>query len=437
MTYELTTAADLTAVQTALGGVLNGFSAAKYRQQKGLSIDIGVWTDSVGAGSSNPRRWPWLLADKFAALDPTALVQVRDGSSTTFTGAAVVVQAGTGGPTITIWNFAVSGTLLMYGLGSNFERMLRTITVDAMIIAHGLNHASGGYLAPVLRGEFIAALERYREYHPETPVVLVRENPFQDNATMDNVVAAVTDVGTRRDCSVVDVHSEFVALGKPPSLYLSADTTHPSQTGQDIYRDKLWAHWLAAAAVPCPPVTSAFSVIRDERQSLLLNGTFKTWTTNPGVPDNWTAGGAGTLTAQKETTTVYRSELGYSASFKATSNQAYIKQRLDSTIRQELWGCPITLAALIYKDPVGNVTQGCIGLAQGSTLLGSYAPTTRGYRTAQDGWVWQVISGFMIGTDATYIDAYLYADTAASPQTNPIFCDQITCVPGYMPARCA
>ena len=217
-------AAAFAAMGAAVGASRNGFSAAKYRAERGLSVDIGVWSDSTADGASNPREWPYLLADYLAALYPTAKVQVRSGSSTPTQFGAVaptVIQAGSTSQTITIWNFAVSGTTTHYGLAAYFNAMLRVPTMDCMILSHGLNHAGGSPTASILRGDFMAAVEQYRLYHPETPMVLIRQNPFQDNTTMDNVVAAITDVGNRRDVSVIDLIKEKMPVSISLGLWLT------------------------------------------------------------------------------------------------------------------------------------------------------------------------------------------------------------------------
>lgn len=429
-------AAAFAAMGAAVGASRNGFSAAKYRAERGLSVDIGVWSDSTADGASNPREWPYLLADYLAALYPTAKVQVRSGSSTPTQFGAVaptVIQAGSTSQTITIWNFAVSGTTTHYGLAAYFNAMLRVPTMDCMILSHGLNHAGGSPTASILRGDFMAAVEQYRLYHPETPMVLIRQNPFQDNTTMDNVVAAITDVGNRRDVSVIDVHARFVALGKPTSLY-NGDNTHPSATGCALYLDELTIHWVSAAPLPAIPAPSSLAVIRPRSVNLLLNGGFETWTTDPGVPDNWTAGGAGTLTAQKNASIVRRKDQGYSCELSCTTNQAWIQQ--DAALGAVLRGVPLTMTALVYRDPTGTSGRGRIELlaqaASGnidSGLSKSIAPGS------QDGWQVLCLSGLMVPTDANYIRSYVYADSG-TPGATKCYIDQVTLVPGYLPTLC-
>lgn len=428
--------ADLAAMGAALGLSRNGFSAAKRRADLGLSVDIGTDTDSTGDGAASPREWPYQLADRFALRYPTAKVQVRSGSSTPTQFGAVsptVIQAGSTSQTITIWNFAVAGTTTHYGLAAYFNAILRVPTMDCMIISHGLNHAGGSPTAAILQGDFMAAVQQYRLYHPETPMVLIRQNPFQDSALMDPVVAAISEVGARCDVSVIDVHARFVAQGKPTSLY-NGDNTHPSQAGCDLYLDEIGIHWDSAAPLPAIPAPSSLAVIRPRSVNLLLNGGFETWTTNPGVPDSWTAGGAGTLTAQKNASIVRRKDQGYSCELSCTTNQAWIQQ--DATLGAVLRGVPLTMTALVYRDPTGTSGRGRIELlaqaASGnidSGLSKSIAPGS------QDGWQVICLSGLIVPTDANYIRAYVYADSG-TPGATKCYIDQVTLVPGYLPTLC-
>ena len=94
-----------------------------------------------------------------------------------------------------------------------------------------------------------------------------------------------TSVGDRRS-------SRFVALGNAdPSLY-NGDNTHPSATGCALHLAEQPTHCVSAAPLPAMPAPSSLAVIRPRSVNLLLNGGFETWTTNPGVPDSWIAGGA-------------------------------------------------------------------------------------------------------------------------------------------------
>lgn len=409
-----------------------GYSKAKYRIENGDSATFLIVSDSTGNGSASPREWPFRFADDLAAQYPTHSVSISLGDTAGW-GAATTISTGTGSSAITIWCFAVPGSQAQAPLGRLFDKVIRAVTPDCFILNHGHNHFTG-VPNPQLRGELLAAIEQIRLCHPETPVVVMRQNPRSDSTGMDAVMSAIDVIEALTDVSTVNVHDAFVDRNKDSSLY--TDTTHPNDLGQALWGAVNWLHWQQSPSTPYCPRTPALLAPLPTQMNYLRNGGFDKWTTDPAVPDGWTKDGAGTMTPTKETTIIAREELGYSCKLLGTGGTSRIYQDVDAANLANLKGRRVSLAVRAYKSASATATVGRIQLVAGSATLGTQSISSRAYNTEMGGWMWWVISGFDVPADASYVRAVLNHDTSASPSTEAAYFDQAVLVPGYLPRRC-
>lgn len=423
--------AAFAALGAAVGTSHNGFTNAKAKIEAGKSATFLIWGDSTGNQDSGPREWPYLFADALFAEYPTHSIYFHEWSGSALSIAGTQVQTGSTSARIDIWNFSVAGAAAYYGLGNFFDAGLRGVTADCMVINHGHNHASGGVLE-LIRGELAAAVMTYRLYHPDTPIVAMNQNPWRDSDDMALVFAAWNTLVDATDISQVDVYSAFIALGKDASLY--GDNIHPSQTGQDLWGGLVWDHWQEAAATYRTSAPSSLAAPIPSAANAFNNGAFDVWTTSPGAPDNWTAGG--TITVSKELTIVDRFSRGYSAKLLGTTASAYI-QRSFSVLGAKLAGKPITAAVRLYRDAAnpGTICRWAVIVA--SVSAGNPTYTTRSVATQQTGWIWWCLSGIVLPADTTSVILRLYHDTAGSPSTEGAFYDQAVVMPGMLPRRMA
>lgn len=413
----------------------NALGNLKAKLAAGQSATIQVWGDSAGNNSANPREWPYLFADRLAATYPTHSVAVYtwDDTNSIWPTSPDVVSTGTSSKTITIWNFSVPGTIPVYGMGSLVDKALRVNAADLMIMCHGGNQVVASTVDQI-RGEFFAAVETYKLYHPETPILLTKELPRQADSLQDLSYQAIEEVAAIRDVSVLDIGTFYKAAGKPDSYY-NGDGVHPSQLGCNLWADALWAQFQAAATTVTAPSPSTLAPAYPERLNLITNGAFRTWTTAPGTPDGWTLlTNGGSMTPAKETTIVADLSKGYSCKLLGTSNSTLIYQEVSAGLLAAVKGRYVTLAVLRYVDQLGAGTMGRFSLVSGSASLGTQTSSSRPNNVKQTGWVWHSVN-LSVPPDASYLRVNLYHDTATSPTTYAAYFDQAVLVPGLLPRR--
>lgn len=220
------------------------FVLVKQKMAEGELVTILVWSDSTGNGNADPREWPYLfgdwLADRFPA-SPIHLWQWLEDPE----GYAdpVSIADGAGGPPITLANFAVPGANMAYGMGERWGPAIsRWKDPDLVIVNLGLNYA-GYENEELIRPPFEEGIARLRAEFPKAPVLLVKQNPFSDNDTMDLVYRIIDDIARNEGMATADVAGLFKANSEPAKLFLGTDNTHPNQAGQDLYLDAITALW--------------------------------------------------------------------------------------------------------------------------------------------------------------------------------------------------
>lgn len=447
---------DIDAQQLALKALAStnrkncdALSTIKYLLSQGLDANLSIWTDSIGNESGNGtttlREWPYLLADRFAATYPGYKVQVFLFDATTtnlYPPLPLVISNGTGStpPVLTIWNCAIAGSPTMFILGGRWQAAMASLSIDAAIISHGQNHVGTGVpdIEAMARGEFIAAIEQFKLFKPGVPIDAILENPRRDDDLMAPIVRAWRKIAQYRDLGLIDVYAAFMAAGRPPSLYQSTgntfnDNVHPGQAGSNLYRDTIWTAFQAADMRTAAPRPSLFLPSPGDA-NLLVNGGFSQWTTSPGAPDGWTTGGAGSLAVTKDGGIYADGRQPWSVKLLGTGGPTYILQAIGSSQRQKLFGQRVTFA---FRRSAGAVANTTLGTGQLNIVAHSLPGGAQSYPTrtfvSGGGWTWQAISGVYIPTDCTSLAVVLYHDTAASPDGNPIYIDQVSLSAGYLP----
>lgn len=218
------------------------FDHIQQKLAEGGPATILVWSDSTGNGDAEPREWPYLLGDWLAQRYPTSPIHLTPWSEAEADYAETkTIAEGSGGPAITIANFAVPGANMAYGIEHWQKAFGRWREPDIIIVNLGLNYA--GYEdIDIIRPLFEEGLDRLVADYPDVPTLLVKQNPFSDNDTMDLVYQVIDDAARHWSLPTADVGTLFKAHSDR-DLFLGNDNTHPNQDGQDLYLDAIAALW--------------------------------------------------------------------------------------------------------------------------------------------------------------------------------------------------
>ena len=407
----------------------NGFSKVKAKLNAGHSAVLVIWSDSTGNCRDNAGRWPEKIAALVAAAYPTHSVLLKNWNTTDTNSwdAATTVSTGSTTATLTIWNFAVTGAVPHYGMGSSWLTALGTFDPDGLILNHGINLFSGwnsDSSGVMVRGAIYAAIQQFLARYPDCPVSGIVQNPNRDATTLDNMPVFWKQVAARLDIGLVTaIYDAFIAAGKPSGYY--ADAVHPSEpTGNQIYADAVWAHWLAAST---SNIRGRNPTLLTKGYNLLDNGGFKTWSNTAAAPDGWTA--SGTITFTKDTSVYADADFGYSVKMAGSGAGAtYIKQTLNSTKRGYCAGKKVSFAVRKRVGVSGNLTVGqCLIFVTSPTVNGGSAVqyNTMTYVTRQGDFAWWALQGIDIPADVSGIEVRLYQDNNATPDTtNSAWYDQ-------------
>ncbi|WP_152599898.1 SGNH/GDSL hydrolase family protein [Noviluteimonas dokdonensis] len=392
-------------------------SAAKYAIQQGAAdVNILVIGDSTG---NDTTEWVYLFAQWLEAEYPSHAVSYRlwnDGGNVY--DAAVAIGTGTGSRTIRIWNASVAGVRPAYFTGSKFAPAISSLTTpDLVIWSHGKNNISqAGF--PLIRGDFLAAMEMVRQAHPTSAHAVISQNPNRDDddylTWIDPTLREIC--ADRGDTTLINVYGAFA--GKASSLYL--DNLHPSDTGSALWASVVQGYWRQAAA---SPFTSLAAWLNTQATNLITNGDFSTWT--GAVPTGWTVTGSGTTTT-KDTGEVDGAS-PYSARVNCTAASSILRFSAGAPLLASLVGKTVTLAVR-QKIPVAQAsTVGRIAVAYTGGAMTSSASTY-----GQGAWRWLVLSGVAIPAGSAFLRCELYGDSAASAGST-VYYDRAILVEGDIP----
>jgi lysophospholipase L1-like esterase len=388
--------------------------AATQRLMRKLTVNtedasLVVLGDSTG---NETYEWVYLLAQSLAVDFPAYTVDYRlwnDGGSSF--DAAVTVQTGTGAQTLTIWNGSVAGKQSMYHKGARLTPMVVTPAPDLIVINHAHN---GGVNADFFRDELITLTETITSA-VDAPLLIIGQNPQQDNTSMTAKVQAAAKVAASRGYGFINVHDAFL-LSATSLADLMFDNVHPNIAGQLL--------WHATVA---PSFKLAKSLVPSQQPSSLIVGAPNLMPVplpaTVGALDDWTISAQATVTIDTEVfetdgTSVKMVGDGTGSatmyvSFEEDSLDRYRGRRITFAVRLKVTeGEPSTAGRIAINDGVGT-TSSSTGGPQGTA------------------WYWSVVS-HVVDEAATRLRVYLYGVTGEVAGT--AYFDRASLVLGDFPA---
>lgn len=442
--------APLDAVGFGIGFNQNWLGIVKRKLAAGQSAVVQIWGDSTtrnGAIPSDgtPNRYPSLWAadlvssGRLDAAVGNSNCGVRVFAFNSLSGQtyqlAATVRASASGQWLDFYVASVSGSIARYFQHAFFFRALAAVPADALMIGHGINMAS----FTNIEGEMIAAIEQYRSVNSRCPILWNTQHPLQANTNGETswrpaLLANAAAWGIAADDTV---YQAFLSAGKPDGLY-NGDGIHQSTTsGNALYVAMLNQWW--DRAVPGVGMVRASALAIPSAQQLLTNGDFATWTNTSAAPDGWTS--SGTVTFSRDTTNFASPRKPFSARMVASgAAQTWIDQVVNaSAFRQYMLGItPIVAAARVWRDTggtstfLGRLAIRCTAASLGGTIN---AVINDSNIVQTNGFGWVVTKPFLVPADATALSVRLFVDSSTTPDaTKGINVDQISCVPGLMPA---
>lgn len=431
------------------GTLDNWLGVVERKLAAGQSATIQVWGDSTTRNGTipsdgTPNRYPSLWAadlvasGRLDAITGNSNCGVRIFAFNNVTGQtyqlATTVRSSVGGQWLDFYIASVSGSIPRYFQHAYFFRALAAVSADALFIGHGINMAS----FTNIEGEMVSAIEQYRSVYPLCPILWTTQHPLQASTIGETSWRpAIRNNATAWGVSVDDtVYQQFLAAGKPDSLY-NGDGIHQSTgPGNALYVAMLNGWW--DRAVPSVGVVWPTSFSIPSAQQLLLNGDFQTWTNTSAAPDSWTS--SGTIAFSRDTTNFAGPRKPFSARMVASgSAQTWIDQSINaSAFRQYMLGTtPIVAAARIWRDTGGTSTfLGRLAIRCTAASLGGSvnAVVTDASIVQTNGFGWVVTKPFVPPADASALSVRMFVDTSTTPDaTKGINVDQISCVPGFIP----
>jgi hypothetical protein len=399
------------------------FAAKSSIQQNAGDVSLVVIGDSTG---NETTEWVYLFAQWLATQYLTHSVSYRlwNDAGNVYD-AAVAISTGSGSNTIRIWNASISGTQPLYLMGAKLSPAV-TVTPAASLVVwnHGKNLVSAG-ADSLYRGGFIQGMDQVRRFLPGVAHAALRQSPNRDDNNMAPVVAQLDSIAhAYNDLALVDVYWKFIAAAKSPTLYL--DNLHPSSAGSQLFLQAMQEAWTAASI----PTASAFAAFVSSLGTNLLTGItkFSDPAYTGGLPSGW----ANTATTMTADATVKDAGAAQSMKFVNTSAGANIYQQLDATA---LRGKTVTLAVRQYVPTGMSSTTGRIAILvnNGASVTTSVAAVGN---QANDGWRWLMIAGLAVPSDAVFLRAILYCDTATNVDSTVYF-DRAIFVAGDLPRNIA
>lgn len=420
----------------------NWLGVVKRRLAAGQSAVIQFWGDSTTRNSipadGTPNRYPgqW-AADLAASGRVPATHGIRcfafDSISTNKYQLAQTIRDPGNNLWLDIYQASVSGSVTRYFLHNHFFKGLAAISADALYIGHGINMASWTNI----RGELAAAVEQYRLQNPSVPILWSTQHPLQASTTMEAnvrpiIISSADDLGYKYNDYVFQ---QYLAQGKPDSLYNGDGIRESTGTGCALYVKALNDEWDQSFAAFCPQRTSALHYISN--QQILINGDFQAWATTTSAPDSWTS--AGTVTFSKDTTNYATPRKPFSCKMVASgAAQTHISQAVGAKYYPYLAGQYVTACALIQKDTSGTSSfLGRLAIIVTAASLGGTATmvvTDANIVQSAGAFGWLVTKPVLIPADVTGITIRFFVDTSAAPDpTKAVYVDQISLVPGKNP----
>jgi hypothetical protein len=360
-----------------------------------------------------------LFAVWLAAQHPSHTVQYRPwNTGSEAYDAATTISTGTGPRTITLFNLAVSGSVPDQWLGSLFSPAIASLSPDLIIFNHG--HNLTGLVAGVLRGRLLSATEQTSQAQPGVPIALLIQNPRRDDDLYAPIAAELRKIADQRGFDIIDVYSRFIAAGKPADWY--ADSVHPNAAGQAQFLAVTQERWLTNRGASDIGRPSWLDALGD---NLLTNGDFSAFAS--AVPDGWTLSGNGVLTKD---TTVTDGPAPYSVKIVNGSTATTLLQNITGSAALALRGKTVTLVTRYRIDAGGNANAGRNRVFSNET--GAVLTAANVGHIANDAFKYSIVSGVLIGADATIIGAYVSAHSTGG-SVGTIYIDSVGLYEGEVP----
>lgn len=407
-----------------VGGGPSAFSAAKAAIVADAGdVNILIIGDSTGDGAA---EWVYLFGQWLATEYPTHSVSYRlwDDPANVYA-AAVAISTGSGSHTIRIWNASVSGSTPMALLGDAFAPAVIASGASVVLWNHGKNLVQL-LAAGISRGTWIAAMDSVRLALPLAGHVLIKQPPNRDDDDMAAVVAeAVAIAAEYGNVAIADAYAPHIAAGKAGSLYL--DNLHPSASGSAMTAAAVQELFGAAPAAATPATAPAHLSTVAASNALPSADFYSSYA--GGLPAGWAQYGA---VFAVETGVV---DGGHAKSLKITADLAGGQIQFETFDISAFKGGKATLAVRQFVPTGSADTAGRIGLLQGGGAGGTTDILTHATLEGQGGWRWLIIAGLQVPADATYLRAYLYADSAAAGSV--VYLDRAVLVAGNVPRDAA
>lgn len=386
-------------------------------------LSVLLISDSTGATTST---WFRLMINALVTAWPTHTIRYRDWNTTSYN-APTTVATGTGARTIDFYNAAVASTNTTYPLDGSFDARVAVVQPTVTIISEAHNEGTTSTNRDVVTAAMINLCESVTEACPSTDVILVGQNPETNNSNIDRANQWYRQIAAQRGYSFMSVLEAFRndprwAAGTGAGGIMT-DTIHPNSLGYQFWATTLAPLFTTRATVR-PLGGPAPSTLTATQRNLLVNGDFATYTTTPGAPDNWTAGGSPTVT--RDTGTVEDAVKTWSVKVLGSGSAAgEIFQDIDVS---RVKGRVVTLVARQYVPTTGSGSTSGIVTIEDST--GS--TSTRSQTFGRDGWRWTTVTR-RIPVGATTCRIHLYG--ASSAVAGLAFYDRAALVYGRYPTR--
>jgi lysophospholipase L1-like esterase len=241
-----------------------------------------------------------LLADYLASLNAANTVNFRQWNFTTGAaqtdgynlggwdalgaGKSEVVQVGTGGGVVDIYNMAATGTQPSYVTASSsrwavVNAPFSTTAPDLLIINHGHNTGSGTETAQ--SNALTPLIRLLRSMAPRAGMLLTAQNPTNparggyDAEDINRAYRTVT-IAAYEQCGLIDALGAFLSHVGWETDYLNADGLHENQAGATAWFEKaIKPHFQPVTAFgrPATPAARTDHIFIPASQMYLFSGT--------------------------------------------------------------------------------------------------------------------------------------------------------------------
>lgn len=239
--------------------------------------------------STGNEKWEffYLIVRKLCTAYPTHTVSYSSWNPDAKVWVNTVLQTGTTGKVLRLYNGSIPGSSPIYWQGANKSQAYDGLKFDLILVNYGLNTASTDQIASAC-----ACLYNLRYDQPQAELVMILQPPdYTDAAMLDRSQArsdALRRVSAAYGVAVADVFSLFSKLvnrtGNVAAWY--KDKIHPNAAGQKRWADFLFPFFLHTASKQRPFTAAA---------TRLPNGNFTRWPNGNSAAPLWWKSTAGVM----------------------------------------------------------------------------------------------------------------------------------------------